>query len=63
MTVPSKQKGRADFKRTALVGPVLFALIVVGIFYRHSIQKFLGIDEDTKNAMKIEQRQLSKKKK
>jgi len=43
--VPSKQKGKADFKRSALVGPVAFVIIVVGIFYKATIQKFLGIDE------------------
>ena len=44
--MPQKQRGAANLQRSALMGPVIFALIAVALLYKQKIQKALGIEED-----------------
>lgn len=43
--MPQKSKGKADFKRTALFGPVIFALVILGFFYQSKITEWFGSDQ------------------
>ncbi|CDW74259.1 nodal modulator 1-like [Stylonychia lemnae] len=60
LLVPSKQKGKSNIQRTALVGPVLFILVVAGLFYQDTIKKYLGIDEESKRQQQRDQEKKSK---
>ena len=49
LVVNQKSKGHQNFNRSALLAPVLFGLIVLGLLYKEQISKWIGLEQNSES--------------
>ena len=59
LVVNQKSKGHQNFNRSALLAPVLFGLIVLGLLYKEQISKWIGLEQNSESKVDKEKARSS----